>query len=157
MRDCEKSNVPARLLLVGMACTSVAGCGEPPTEPEEALRLWVAQGQAAAEEKDRRTLIDMISPAYADARGNDRDDIENKMRVYFLRQHKIALLTRTEELRVIGDSAAELVLAVGMAGSNDGMLGFSADAYRFEIQLERDDERWQLLSARWGEMGGELH
>jgi hypothetical protein len=99
----------------------------------------------------------MISPAYTDARGNSRDDIENLFRLYFLRQNKVALITRIEELSVFGDSAAELVLAVGMAGTNDGTFGFSADAYRFEMQFELQDDEWLLTSARWGELGDDLH
>ncbi|MDH3613533.1 MAG: hypothetical protein OES10_09650 [Gammaproteobacteria bacterium] len=99
----------------------------------------------------------MISPTYTDARGNSRDDIENMFRFYFLRQDKVALLTRIEELQIYGDSAAMLVLAVGMAGTSDTVLGFSADAYRFEMEFERGDEEWLLTSARWGELGEDLH
>jgi hypothetical protein len=44
-----------------------------------------------------------------------------------------------------------------MAGRNDGVLGFSADAYKFELELERDGNEWQLISARWGELGKEMH
>jgi hypothetical protein len=132
-------------------------CGGPVEGPEQALRSWVSQGRELAEAKDRRALVDMISPAYTDARGNSRDDIENLFRIYFLRQHKVALITRIEELDVYGDSAAELVLTVGMAGTNDSAFGFSADAYRFEMEFERDDNEWLLTSARWGEIGGDLH
>jgi hypothetical protein len=99
----------------------------------------------------------MISPAYADARGSDRGDIENILRAYFFRQNSISLLTRIEEIRVYGDSAAEIELTVGMAGQNDSVLGFSADAYRFQLELERDGDDWLLISARWGELGEELH
>lgn len=141
-------------LAVLSACGWLAACGES-TPPEQALRDWVARGAQLAEQKDRRALVAMISPAYADARGNDRDDIENLFRVYFLRQHRVALLTRIEELRVIGETAAELALTVGMAATNDGVLGFSADAYRFEMEFERDGEDWLLISARWGELGEE--
>ena len=117
------------------------------------MRAWVAQGVELAEQKDRRGLVDLISPAYTDARGNGRGDIENMLRVYFLRQQSVALLTRMDDLRIVGDTAAELELTVGMAGTNDGVLGFSADAYRFEMELERDGEDWRLLSARWAELG----
>ena len=98
----------------------------------------------------------MISPNYTDGRGNSRDDIEDRFRIYFLRQNKVALVTRIEELNVYADSAAELVLSVGMAGTNDGVLGFSADAYRFEMEFELEDDEWLLTSARWGELGGDL-
>jgi len=135
----------------------LAACGEPPSEPEEELRAWVAVGVTAAENKERSGLVGMISSAYADARGNKRSDIENMLRVYFLRQHKIGLLTKIEEITVYGDTAAKLNMTVGMAGTNDGVLGFSADAYHFELELEKDGDDWQLISARWGELGDELH
>ena len=140
----------------GAICMVLAACGGPAEGPEQAISAWVSHGQELAEAKDRRALVYMISPQYNDARGNSRDDIENLFRFYFLRQQKVALLTRIEEINIFGESAAELVLLVGMAGRNDGTFGFSADAYRFEMEFELDDE-WLLTSARWGEVGGDLH
>ena len=78
-----------RLLATLLLCAGLQACGDPPTPPEEAVRQWVADGQQLAEEKDRNALVDMISPTYTDARGNERDDIENMFRIYFLRQHNI--------------------------------------------------------------------
>ena len=143
--------------LAGVACIVIlSACGGPEAGPEEQLRQWVIRGEEAAEAKERRELIDMISPAYADARGNERPDIENMLRVYFFRQNSITLLTNIEEVRLIADSAAEIELTVGMAGQNDSILGFSADAYRFELELAREGDNWLLISARWGELGEEL-
>ena len=138
------------------ALVLLAACGGPESVPEEELRAWVAEGIDAATNKERRKLIDMISSAYTDARGNERSDIDNKLRVYFLRQHKIALLSNIEEITIYDDTAAKIVLQVGMAGTNDGVLGFSADAYRFELELEKDADEWLLIAARWGELGDEL-
>jgi hypothetical protein len=145
-----------RLISILLLCACLQACGEPPTPPEEAIRQWVADGQLLAEDKDRNALVDMISPTYTDGRGNKRDDIENMFRVYFLRQHNIELLTKINDVRVFGETAAELDLTVGMAATNDGVLGFSADAYNFEMELVLDDDEWILMSARWGEVGGEL-
>ncbi len=147
----------SRTICTGLVCVWLTACGGPAEGPEEAIRSWVRQGQEHTEARDRRKLVNMISPAYTDARGNSRDDIENLFRLYFLRQNKVALITRIEELSVFGDSAAELVLAVGMAGTNDGTFGFSADAYRFEMQFELQDDEWLLTSAWWGELGDDLH
>ena len=58
-----------------------------------------------------------------DRRGNERSDIENLLRVYFLRQNNITLLPNIEEIAVYGDTAAKIVMTVGMAGTNDGVLG----------------------------------
>ena len=148
---------PIRLLAAGLLCLSLAGCGGPSEGPEAALRAWVSQGHERAEEKDRRGLVDMISPDYVDARGNSRDDISDLFRIYFLRTHTVALLTKIDELNVYGDDAGAVVLTVGMAGTNDGTFGFSADAYTFEMEFEREGDDWLLTSARWGELGGDVH
>lgn len=135
----------------------LSACGGSEAGPEEQLRQWVSLAVAAAETKSRRELIGMISPAYSDSRGSERDDIENMLRAYFFRQSSITLLANIDEIRVFGESAAEIELTVGMAGKNDGAFGFSADAYRFELELESNDGDWQLISARWGELGEEVH
>ena len=135
----------------------LTGCGGPESSPEEAVRSWVAQGIEAAEEKNRGVLVDMVSKSYADTRGNSRTDLDNLLRFYFLRQEKVAFITRIDELNLHGDSAADLVLQVGMAGTNDNVLGFSADAVRIEMELERDGDDWLLISARWGGLGEDVY
>jgi len=133
-----------------------SACGDSPSAPEEELRAWVAAGVEAAENEERRALVDMISASYADTRGYGRDDIDKLLRAYFFRQSRISLLPRIEEITVYDTTAAKIVMTVGMAGTNDGVLGFSADAYRFAFELEKDTDEWQLISARWGELGDEL-
>lgn len=133
-----------------------AGCG-PSAGPEKAVRQWLADAQAAAEARDRERLMGMVSPAYGDARGNDRDDIDRMLRLIFLRRQNVLLVSKVEELALVGDpaeaSAATVSLTVGMAGSDSGIPGVSADAYRFELELEEQDDGWQLIGARWGEVG----
>lgn len=147
-----------RSMCVGLVCFVLAGaCGAPAAEPEAELRLWVERAEAAAEARERRDLVDMVSPAYADSRGNKIDDIENMLRAYFFRQHAVKLVTSIEEIRLYAGSAAEIDLVAGMAGTNDGVFGFSADAYRFRLELEQKGDEWLLISARWAELGEELH
>lgn len=141
----------------------MTACGGPATGPEEQVRNWLRQGQEAAEAKERRALMRMISPAYADARGNSRDSLENLLRIYFLRQQKIALVTRIEEVTVIGGTAAKVSLTAAMAGTNDGTMGFSADVYHFTFELEHDGDDWLLIAAKVGgvrqrlALGGDWH
>ena len=149
------SATPASLLALAVFL-SLSACGGPASAPEEEIREWVRVGVEAAQAKERRRLVGMISPAYADARGNQRDGIESILRWYFLRMSSVQLVTSIEDITVIGDTAAEVVVKVAMAGTHDGVLGFSADAYRFALELERRNDDWQLLSARWGELGKEM-
>lgn len=138
-----------------IATLLLAGCGGSSVGPEEALRAWVDRGIAAAEDKKRSELMDMISASYADSRGNAREDIDKLLRLYFLRQNRIALLPTIQGLTIYDDSAARIDMTVGMAGTNSGTFGFSADAYRFVLEVEKNGDDWQLLSARWGELGEE--
>ena len=143
-------------LLAGVLSALLCACGGSATGPEAELRDWVQRGVAAAEGKKRRELAGMMSSAYVDARGYDRDHVENMLRAYFLRMNTIKLATSIDEISVIDGSAAEVLITVGMAGTHDGVLGFSADAYQFALELEKGGSDWKLISARWGELGKEL-
>ena len=68
----------------------------------------------------------------------------------------ISLLVDIKDIRVFGDTIAEVDLNVGMAGGDDSILGFSADAKKFELELEKVDDEWLLIGARWAELGSEL-
>ena len=146
-----------RPLLLGLLASVLLGCSDPPTPPEEAVRGWVALGYQLAEDQDRSGLMDLISPAYADARGNEKSDIDKMFRFYFLRANGISLLPKIDDVRVFGETAAEVDLTVGLAATHDGVLGFSADAYKFEFELVRDGDDWLLISGRWGELGEKVH
>ena len=139
-------------VLLGIA---LAGCGPEP-DAEQAIRDWLARGEAAVQAEDRRELMRMVAPTYADARGNGKEEIDRMLRLIFLRQDDVKMLTRVHEIDVFGDTAAEVRLTTGLAGSNDSLLGFSADALRFELELEHNGDEWQLIAARWGEAGDNL-
>lgn len=135
----------------------LVACGNSASDPEDALREWVARGEAAAEAKDRGDLLELISDDYLDSRSNNREQIGDILRLYFLRQQSIELLTSIDEIVFFDDTAARIALTVGMAGTNAGAWGFRADAYRFDLELHRVDSEWLLIGARWGELGGEMH
>ena len=145
-----------RPLLTVLFVTALASCGGAPGNAEQQLRAWVDRGHDAAESKDRGTLVDMISPTYSDARGNSRDDIENLFRFYFLRAKKVGLLVNIDSIDVFDDTAAQVMLTVAMGATTDSVLGFNADAYEFELNLEKAGDEWLLVSGRWNDVGNEL-
>lgn len=151
----NRGRLRSTMLPVALAGLLLA-CSDPSPGPEAEVREWLQRGVAAAEAKDRGALMEMISPAYTDARGYDRARVGDILRIYFLRMNSIELITSVDEIKVMGDSAAEAVVTAGMAGKHDGILGFSADAYRFSFELEKSGGEWDLISARWAELGKEL-
>ena len=132
-----------------------AGCGGGADTPESELRAWVAAAEEEAEARDRRALIKRVADSYIDGRGNNRDSVDKLFRYYFLRQQSVVLLSNIETIEVFGDTAAEVALTVGMAGSSGG-LNLSADAYRFELELEKREGDWLLIGAHYGALGEEL-
>ncbi len=154
LRSCAR--IQYRKLSFWLLALLLCSCGGPTSDPEDELRTWVAEGEEAAETKDRRALLAKISENYADARGNNRDDIGNLFRVYMLRQQSIAILTKVDRIELLGDTAANVALTVGMAGTRNRAFGLNADAYRFELELAKEGGDWLLIGARWGEVGSEL-
>jgi hypothetical protein len=144
-----------RPLLTALLAAGLASCGGAPESAEQQLRAWVDRGHEAAENKDRGALVDMISPTYSDARGNSRDDIENLFRFYFLRTRQVGLLVSIDAIEVFDDTAAQVMLTVAMAATTDSVLGFNADAYAFELELEKSGGEWLLVSGRWSDVGNE--
>lgn len=146
-----------RPLFTALLAAAVASCGGSPDSPEQQLRAWVDRGHEAAERKDRDALVQMISPAYSDARGNSRADIENLLRYYFLRANRVGLLVRVDDIEVFEDTAAQVSLTVAMGATTDSAPGFNADAYEFDLELEKAADEWLLVSGRWNDVGNGLH
>jgi len=146
-----------RLINVSMICASLVACGGPTSGSEEALRQWVADAEAAAEDLDRRGLVAMVSENYADGRGNNRDAVNNLLRLYFLRQKSVVLVMKIDELTVIDETAAQILVTAAGVGTTTRALGVNADSYQFSLELEKSDDEWTLIGARWGEPGQELH
>jgi len=134
----------------------LVSCGGPAVGPEQQLRQWVADAEAAAEEKDRRTLLSMISEHYIDARGNDVEEIDRLLRFYFLRQQTVNLATVIDEIAVSGGTAADIRVTIGSMGLDQSAIGFDADAYKFHFELENNGDEWLLMGARWARLGDEL-
>jgi hypothetical protein len=146
-----------RILILSLFCALAAGCGGPTADPDAELRQWVADAERHAENKDRSALMDMISSSYADARGNDFDELDKKFLGLFFRINKLSLVSTINEIVVSGGGAAEISLTVGMLGTENSLLGLEADAYRFDLELVRDSDEWLLLGARYGKLGGDMH
>jgi hypothetical protein len=145
-----------RWIAIGLVSAALAGCGGKREGPEAEIRAWLDEMQAAAEDERRGDIVDRIAEGYTDTRGNSRDQIDNTLRALFFRSDGITLFVDVEEIEVFAETAAEVRLTVAMAGTGAGAFGISADAYRFELELGYTGSDWELLSARWGELGESL-
>ena len=149
-------NSKPKLALVCGVLLFVAACGRDPQSPEQSIRSWLEAGELAAEARDRGALMEMVSPAYSDPRGNERADIDKLLRFYFLRQQEILLTVRINDIVLHADTAASVTITVGMLGVRESLSGLAANAYRFEFEIQREGDDWQLIAARWSPLGEPL-
>jgi hypothetical protein len=154
-------HVRACALLLLVAQLSLAGCGKPAASVEQQIEDLIKVVADAAEQQQAGDILALISPAYIDGHGNTHDDVSRLLRLQFLRQQDIVLLTTIDSVSVSAGTAAAAEVTVGMAGSDSSLLGFRADAYEFELEFETDGNPssysdWRLVSARWGELGTSL-
>lgn len=149
-------NSYVRMALACALLLLIAACGKDAESPEQAVRRWLEAGELAAEARDRGALMDMVSPAYSDPRGNERADIDKLLRFYFLRQQDILLSVHVNDIVMHADTAASVTITVGMLGVRGRLEGLAADAYQFEFEIQREGDDWMLIAARWSPLGDPL-
>ena len=130
-----------------LACLLIAGCGEPPRDPEAALAQMLAQAEAAAEAGEAGTLAGLVAEDYEDAGGRDRDRLVLMLRGLLLRYPHLELVVSVEELELFSPVLARVELSVLAAGAGAGR--FSAEGLEISVSLRDDGDGWRVTSARW--------
>lgn len=147
--------LPFSTLLAGMltASLAVSGCSEP-SPPEVRIRAAIDAIEQAAERRSLDGVAEHVSDDYSDAWHSDRRAALRSLLVYFQGHQDIHLLTRISEIRLSDDaSTATATMYVGMAGvpveSAEALLTVNAELYRFDVELQRDGDDYQVVAARW--------
>ena len=140
-------------LLVALA-VGLFGCTQP--DPEKEIEARLSAAAEAAEQRDTGFFRNLVSAAYADAHGNRRREVINRVRGVFLRYPRIHVASRIETIALQGDRSAEVVVLAGLSGDGGSVLaGLSADLYRFELEMVREDDgEWRLIAADWSSVRG---
>jgi hypothetical protein len=139
-----------------LALTLVGGCGV--SDPEAELRALLAAAEEAAEARDVGFFGDLLSAAYRDSHGNDREQVLRTLRGYFIANQRVEIVSRVDEVTLQGGDAARVVLHAGLLGQRSGaaaLAGVDADLYRFELELAANDGEWQIIGARWSRALGD--
>ena len=143
-------------MLVGLVC--LMGCSRSVETPEQRIRSWLYGIEQASRQKDVKALKSAVSPAYRDEVGRSADDIRGLITYHYLRQQRVYLLTRIEELRLTSPQDAELVVLAGLAGTplpdRGALREIRADVYRFELRLKEGGRgEWRVTSGAWRPAG----
>jgi hypothetical protein len=143
---------PAHCVALVALLSSLACAAEPET-PEGRIRGFLAAMEEAAEDRDLGPLKAAVAEGYADDRGNDRTAIVQLLMVHFLRNQSIHLLSRIATVEIAESATASATVYVGVAGrpipDAAALAVLRADLYRFDFELARKDEEWQVTRAEW--------
>jgi hypothetical protein len=132
----------------------VVTCREEDSSPEAAVRRTLAAIEAAARAKDLSEIVEHVSEAYADDRGNDRQAVRQIAAFHLLRNQSVHTLTRIRSVSFPDPGLADAEALVAMAGTAipvaDVLATVRADFYRFDVSLrEEEPGTWRVTSARW--------
>ncbi|MDZ7752017.1 MAG: hypothetical protein U5S82_10195 [Gammaproteobacteria bacterium] len=132
------------LVLAGVLV--VAGCGD---ERDTVARV-VHRVADAAELKNIDGVMAFVAPDYRDPMGRDRARIRELMAAELRREERISIVFRRLEVGEIRDDRVTAtlkgVLAEGdvKGASISEVLPRSMGAWRFTLELRRDDGRWLI-------------
>src|SRR5690606_15052555 len=133
-----------KLFSILIMSAALAGCGDPPADPEAQIRALLAGAEQAAESGSAGDLLDYIADDYHDAADRDRQKLGLQLRAYFYRYPEPGLLSRVESIRFPYRDFAQVTLVVAMrTGVRE------AGVYRIELDVRLQDAAWQVTAARW--------
>lgn len=131
-----------------------AGCTPGVQSAEDAVRQSLDELIPLIENRDLRGAGDRLTPDYRDTRHVDRRAALGTLSLLLRRHRSVHLFTHVVRIDVdpAGERADALVYAAltGIAvESPQALLSLNVDLYRFDLQLRRVDERWQIQAAAW--------
>ena len=141
--------MPRFIMLATALAIGLAACSNP-SSPEEQVRAVIAAAEKGAEARDVSAVMDLVSDDYNDPRGQNKQDISDLLRGYFLINQTVHLLVRVEKIEFPADELANARVVVGMLGRQaQEDWSFAAEVHTFQVRLMREDGDWHLVRADW--------
>jgi hypothetical protein len=151
---------PACALLAAATALAAAalgpGCSSP--SPEQRIRALIAAGEARAEAKDVRGLLDLVAANYADDAGRERRDLGPIVAFALQQYERVFLYVRIDTIEITGESTAEATLFVAIAGTEIAdpaeLPRLTADLGRVALRFAAGGEfGYEVVSADWEPAG----
>jgi len=143
-------------MVFGVLALAAAGCRKRHVTPEEQVRLAIAGLERAVEERDVGDAAALISDAYSDGAGNDKQAAAGLLRLQLLRHPSIHLLVRVMSVSLPSPGEARVSALAAVAGlpfvGPAEFAQVSADLIRFDLTLALDKDVkdvWRVRGATW--------
>lgn len=139
------------LLFVGLLH---GACSDGPLTAEEQLRGLLDEAEKQLEARDLSSVMAHVDPAYSDSAGRDFRALKALLFGYLLRHKTIHILSRIDQIELMSEAEAQIVVFAGLAGSPQEaetvLSGWRADLLRLQLLFVKDRQgEWLLHSAQW--------
>ncbi len=116
--------------------------------PEDQIKALLDAAETAVESRSLDESAKLISSDYADEAGRDRQALKRLLMGYFLRHKSIHVLKQVQEISLLSDTTARIVVFAGVAGNRpdmgDALAQWRGDLIRLEIELIMQHDDWRL-------------
>jgi len=137
-----------RRALVLLLLVALLGCGRQAT-PEQEVRAVLGALEAAAEAGDASAFADLVSAAYSDPYGHDREKLRAFVAFHVVQSGRgREVVVRVRDVSFTDEARAVVILSVGLAGSR-GAGGLAAEVYAVDMDLVREADAWRVTFAQW--------
>ncbi|MEW8400339.1 MAG: hypothetical protein AB2717_06545 [Candidatus Thiodiazotropha sp.] len=147
---------PSRLaaLLPLLISLMYGGCSDRPPSVEEQLQQLLNQAETHLEARDLSSAMAFVDPAYSDGDGRDFRALRAMLVGYFLRHKSIHIISKVDQIELLPEGDAEVVVFAGLAGSpqqvEQGLSQWRGDLLRLKLLfVAQGDGEWRLRSAEW--------
>ena len=123
-----------------VAVISLSACGSRSSD-EQQVREIFAGAESAAEDRDASDVLAFVADDYEDANGNDKNQLQDFLRGYFLANPKIELLVNVESLEFPADGLAQAKLTVTRISLSE------PDRLHLAVELRRTGGEWRVKRA----------
>jgi hypothetical protein len=142
-----------------VALTALAlatGCSRP--SPEQQIRALIAAGEARAEARDVRGLLELAAEDYADDAGRSRRELGPILAFTLQQYERVFLLVRIDAIEITGEKTAEARLFIAIAGTEivdpADLPRLSADLGRVSLRLVAGGRfGYEVVAADWRPAG----
>jgi len=129
-----------KFFTLSVAVISLSACGSRSSD-EQQVRDLFAGAESAAEDRDASDVLAFVADDYEDANGNDKTQLQNFLRGYFLANPKIELLVHVESLEFPADGLAQAQLTVTRVSLSE------PDRLHLAVELRRTGGEWRVKRA----------
>jgi hypothetical protein len=140
--------------ILALVCFALAGCGDPPDDPEGEIGLMIDNAASAAQAGDLERLQAFVSPDYADEEGRDRRAANFLLRGLLGRYRNVLVSVSNLRVQLISSELATADMTVSLLARDSGrpvLTGIEADRLPLRLALRREGGEWRVTRAEWRE------